>query len=289
MKKRLRIRSKSPDDSDNDSTDAATAPAVPQVSVSDVLELRKLKRRATGVDAAALARGDPVLIKQREQEERARRVAAAQAEDPWKLSSGGGLVDLDVVKGSRSSAFASASNTMDTEKKMIEYIETELEKRRHRGNINSDNSSDHPSQGNDNEGGIEDSNNLLDLVSKPLEEGSVSFSAAMLTSIPLVDLGIDAKLKNIEETERAKRELMQKKEHGVQTDKLTGSMNVTASDRYFRGSRQNDHNKGHRGRNAEGNPEEKRNVSKPKFDKRTMATDEFVMDKFKKRNYPGRR
>lgn len=36
-------------------------------------------------------------------------------------------------------------------------------------------------------------------------EGDVTLSAAMLTSIPEVDLGIDSRLRNIEQTEQAKR------------------------------------------------------------------------------------
>lgn len=46
------------------------------------------------------------------------------------------------------------------------------------------------------------------------EEGNITTSLGMLTSIPEVDLGMDIRLKNIEETERAKRELMNKRGRG---------------------------------------------------------------------------
>lgn len=42
---------------------------------------------------------------------------------------------------------------------------------------------------------------------KEKEEGNVTNSLAMLTAIPEVDLGMDARLKNIEETEKAKRQV----------------------------------------------------------------------------------
>lgn len=45
-----------------------------------------------------------------------------------------------------------------------------------------------------------------------MEEGNVTLSTAMLTAIPEVDLGIDNRLKNIEETEKAKRALFEKQQ-----------------------------------------------------------------------------
>lgn len=80
----------------------------------------------------------------------------------------------------------------------MQYIEAELEKRRHL---------------------IEDSDVLpnadQDISPRPEKEESVikkgqekiSYSAAMLMAIPEVDLGINVRLKNIEETEKAKKKL----------------------------------------------------------------------------------
>lgn len=45
-------------------------------------------------------------------------------------------------------------------------------------------------------------------------EGNVALSAAMLSSIPEVDLGIDTRMKNIEQTERAKRDFYEKRKGG---------------------------------------------------------------------------
>jgi len=46
------------------------------------------------------------------------------------------------------------------------------------------------------------------------EEGNVTNSVAMLTAIPEVDLGMDTRLKNIEETEKAKRAAADERKDG---------------------------------------------------------------------------
>lgn len=55
------------------------------------MELRKLRQRPAGVTAADLLVGDTTGKKKKKD-----KVAAPA--DPWKLSSGGGLVDLDEVR-----------------------------------------------------------------------------------------------------------------------------------------------------------------------------------------------
>ena len=44
------------------------------------------------------------------------------------------------------------------------------------------------------------------------QEGNITLSMSMLTDIPEVDLGIETKLRNIEETEKAKRTLFERQE-----------------------------------------------------------------------------
>ncbi|KAJ3021325.1 UNVERIFIED_CONTAM: hypothetical protein HDU68_009688 [Siphonaria sp. JEL0065] len=179
-----------------------------------------MKKRAVGLDAGALLLGDPQLIRQREEEDRKRKKEAD--DDPWRIKKGG-LVDLKGIQGVQMAfgeeqqhignvGFAKESaNSMDTEKKMQEYIERELRKKRQQGSARTDSNASL----NDSTDGARD--NLLDdsEKSKPVVEGNVAFSAAMLTSIPVVDLGIDTKLKNIEETERAKRDYVLGKANGV--------------------------------------------------------------------------
>lgn len=55
------------------------------------MELRKLRQRPAGITTADLLVGDTTGKKKKKD-----KVAAPA--DPWKLSSGGGLVDLDEVR-----------------------------------------------------------------------------------------------------------------------------------------------------------------------------------------------
>ncbi|KAJ3290165.1 hypothetical protein HDU79_003471 [Rhizoclosmatium sp. JEL0117] len=166
--------------------------------------------------------------------------------------------------------FATASNTMDTEKKMQEFIERELKKRLSgEGRADSNDSLDKDKES-------DKSLNDTD-ASKPVVEGNVAFSAAMLTSIPVVDLGVAPKLKNIEETERARRDMMLGKLAADDGNKLSGAMNVSASNRFYRGQPSN----------SKGSQSAETKSGNQKFDRRTMATDDLVMRNFKKRNLPG--
>lgn len=94
-------------------------------------------------------------------------------------------------------------------------------------------------------------------------EGNVAFSSAMLTSIPEVDLGIDARMANIQDTEAARREASQPKpaHHDVDED--------FANARFQRAKPRQDHAQS-------SNP-----GSRP--ERRQMATDQLVLDRFKKR------
>ncbi|KAI8619878.1 hepatocellular carcinoma-associated antigen 59-domain-containing protein [Chytriomyces sp. MP71] len=184
-------------------------------------------------------------------------------------------------------SFTKASNTMDTEKKMQEYIESELQRRRTAG-IQRVESTSNDSLDSAESKGEAAAGPDFGIEQKPVAEGNVSFSAAMLTSIPVVDLGISTKLKNIEETEKAKREIMdRKKETRDNIDKIGGSLNFAASDRYYK-NKPHPHDK--KKKEAEdGDKRRREEPGKPKFDRRTMATDDLVMEKFKKRNQGGRR
>ncbi|KAJ3075226.1 hypothetical protein HDU98_008833 [Podochytrium sp. JEL0797] len=287
IKKRLRQREP---DSDEESTNPAGEEGEETLSVADVLELRKLRKKGHGVDVFALGKGDPIALKDREEAEKLKK--KKEKDDPWKLKTGG-IVDLDQVKGSKMAfgeepviggAFATASNTMDTEKKMLEFIERELKRKRNAGaNVHSNESLESSAMPDDND----DEDESPEASKKPIVEGNVAFSAAMLTSIPVVDLGISTKLKNIEETEKAKRDIMTGK-NAASVDKLTGGMNVSASDRFYRG-RPNDSKAHPHDHSRTSNDSSEKRSGEPKFDRRTMATDDLVMEKFKKHNRPGRK
>jgi len=90
---------------------------------------------------------------------------------------------------------------------------------------------------------------------KATEEGNVTNSVKMLTAIPEVDLGMDSRLKNIEDTERAKRSAAEAK--------LQGSATRSKEDDYSGPARFMSTNH--------------------KESSEQTATDEIVMERFKKR------
>ncbi|CAG8474231.1 7194_t:CDS:2 [Acaulospora morrowiae] len=119
----------------------------------------------------------------------------------------------------------------------------------------------------------------LRIESKPISEGNVQLSTTMLTAIPEVDLGIDVRLKNIEETEKAKRKLLEQRHNKPKEEKDTfeGS-NFSATNRFYRTRPTvSDHERA--------NPEQSHQNShhnKPGT-RREMATDDIVAERFKKR------
>ncbi|KAJ3297489.1 hypothetical protein HK104_000448 [Borealophlyctis nickersoniae] len=249
--------------------------------VQEALELRRYRRRLPGIDVQELSRGD----------KKKRKVEKEVDDDPWKLKSGGGLVDLKDIRGKQfgadttggSSAFATESNAMDTERLMQEYIDRELKKRKGRGEEEEEakpaNSA--PADPRDELYTIPEN---LQTKTKVVSEGNVTLSASMLTAIPEVDLGIGVKLKNIEETERAKRKILEGKGSEGRDSVLV------AADRFWSGNRaqlQNRRGPGsptRDGGDAGGDGGHSHTAGHTKkFDKKTMATDEQAFERFKKR------
>ncbi|KAJ1562564.1 Coatomer subunit delta [Cladochytrium tenue] len=259
---------------------------VANLSVAEVLELRRLRRKQRGVDADELARGDPELRRLRDQEE-------ATPKDPWKLVTGG-LVNLNEIRNKKlhfgddpaakaSGGFATASNVMDTDKKMCanEFIDREILKRRSAAlQASHEVSSQDGAEGAAESRAPIDTSELyqipdnLQTASKPVQEGNVTLSTAMLTAIPEVDLGLTTKLKNIEATEKAKQDFIHKKkkpssQSEVSIDKLPGQ-SLTASARWNNQIHKFNRDTNNKPRPAEGHEPERRDGRK--FDKKTMAT-----------------
>ena len=93
-------------------------------------------------------------------------------------------------------------------------------------------------------------------------EGNVQLSSQMLTAIPEVDLGIDTRLQNIEETERAKRKLIDDTER--EESEFSKSQNASE--------------------NVPANFEKQiPKQYKPRLDHKLMATDDQAVARFKKR------
>ncbi|KAI8999314.1 hepatocellular carcinoma-associated antigen 59-domain-containing protein [Gaertneriomyces semiglobifer] len=256
------------DDSDSEGVPASSAPDVSNPgsnlssTLEDVMELRKLRRRKAGVDTAELGKGDNI-----------KKVKTIN-DDPWKLKSGGGIINIDEVRGrsfgedGNAGSFATESDAMDSERLMQEFIEKELRKRR--GATEGDQAEDGQSRP------ISDPHDELFQIpehlqtrEKPVNEGSVTLSTTMLTAIPEVDLGVSVKLKNIEETEKAKRRLLEQASPKPQNPlKVEGATNMPGRNTLgFRYQLRHED----RQQPASGNLSRER------------ATDDLVMERFKKR------
>ncbi|KAF7724218.1 hypothetical protein EC973_001237 [Apophysomyces ossiformis] len=258
-------------DEESDVSTPSTSTPEPQSDVSETIEelqeIRRLRRKHGGIDAEKLFKG--VAKKKKKQED-----------DPWKLKTGG-LVDKDAIRSGRYEdesaekklkldSFTTQTNALDVDKHMqvlemnrMAYIEEEMRKRRgETANVEEDDKKKKlPLDIYEELYKIPD---RLKLEKKPLAEGSVQLSTQMLTAIPEVDLGMEPRLQNIEDTERAKRKLMdehEEEEKNAKLDEDDDDLKVPAN--FEKQIRQ---------------PE-----GKPRLDRRQTATDDVVAERFKKR------
>ncbi|KAI8374444.1 hepatocellular carcinoma-associated antigen 59-domain-containing protein [Radiomyces spectabilis] len=229
-------------------------------TIEELQELRRLRKKHGGIDAEKLFKGVEKKKKKKSND------------DAWNLKLEG-LVDKDALRAGNDEdgaekklkldSFTTQTNAVDVDKHMMAYIEQELRKRR-----GETYKADEAEEEQKTEGLKDIYEELyrvperLQTAKKRLEEGNVQLSTQMLTAIPEVDLGIDVRLKNIEETERAKRKLMdESQEEANKPPGYKNELNVPANfEKQIR------------------TPE-----TKPRLDKRQMATDELVAEKFKKR------
>jgi len=200
IKKRARpnIR-KREEEAEEETTTAATVQSTEEetIPIEDLIELRKFRRAREGIEVGKLNQG--VAKKKKKAEDLASTTPSGlinvveQEEDEAKAR-----------KAVRSNNFTQQTNALDVDKHMMEYIEENM-KRRHGKRPGDDDDDEKPRDAQD---------DLFQLPEKykaqqktEAEEGNVTNSLAMLTAIPEVDLGMDTRLKNIEETEKAKRAL----------------------------------------------------------------------------------
>ncbi|KXS09435.1 hypothetical protein M427DRAFT_75447 [Gonapodya prolifera JEL478] len=245
--------------------------------VRDALHLRKLRRKFGGLDAHVLNAGDPVAL-ETEQKEEADKQADAGTIGAFSKST--------------------AQTVMDPTKHMQKYIESQLKQRQSSADPDSTKpdtlaGGDTGAGGGEGDGaGVPDPNELLyqipdhlKITSKPVQEGNVTLSTTMLTAIPEIDLGIDAKLKNIEATEKAKKKLKEDKGKGANPEAFVGSSEA-AADRFLRQTHPSHHTA------TSASPFHPDPDSAAALDRRRrearerregVATDEVVMERFKKR------
>lgn len=200
-KKNLRKRKQSSDDDlDSDENEQI------RTKVDDIRELQKARERQKGVDIVGLALGKKIP-----------KTVEVDSHDPFKMRTGGyvdmkalkskGTVLTEEEKDAIGTAFAAETNRRDEDAEMAKFIEEELKRRK--GGAQSEDQR---------RGGMSNKeDNLFELpeklksVQSRFKKSEDMLSNQMLSGIPEVDLGIEAKIKNIEETEEAKQRLIKER------------------------------------------------------------------------------
>ncbi|KAJ4941426.1 hypothetical protein JOQ06_011305 [Pogonophryne albipinna] len=260
--------------------------------VEEAKELQSLRKRQTGVSVSALLIGD-LLPPENNADD-----------DPFKLKSGG-VIDMKKIKERNmglteeetdlnlGTSFSAETNRRDEDADMMKYIETELKKKKGlveavEQKVKVKNAEDHLYE-------LPDSINVNS--AKKTEE---MLSNQMLSGIPEVDLGIDAKIKNIIQTEDAKAKLLQeqrnkKKDNGTSFVPTNIAVNYVQHNRFYREDvnapqrhqRQREEPKARALRVGDTEKPGLEAPSPPNYRKRPnneKATDDYHYEKFKKMN-----
>jgi len=193
-------------------------------------ELQKLRKKTGGTNVITLISGKKIS-----------KLEESIVDDPFKLKTGG-LVDMKSMKGDYTETtnayevgtqFSKETHIRDEDDEMRKFIETEMEKLKGR-------------QEEDEEDADVGTRYLSPedaaLLSLPehlrkstFKKDQQMLSAQMLSGIPEVDLGIEAKIQNIERTESAKRKLIEDaKKKDVDKDHSDQAKRFMQHDRFER-------------------------------------------------------
>ncbi|XP_044224264.1 telomere length and silencing protein 1 homolog [Thunnus albacares] len=260
--------------------------------VEEAKELQSLRKRQSGVSVTALLVGEKLPPE------------AEIDNDPFKLKTGG-VVDMKKVKDRNrdmtedetdlnlGTSFSAETNRRDEDADMMKYIETELKKKKglveaEEQKVKVKNAEDHL---------YELPESIRVNSAKKTEE---MLSNQMLSGIPEVDLGIDAKIKNIIHTEEAKAKLLaeqrnKKKDNGTSFVPTNIAVNYVQHNRFYHEDvnapqRHHRHREEPKARPLRVGDTEKPGPeasSPPNYRKRPnneKATDDYHYEKFKKMN-----
>ncbi|KAK7062104.1 hepatocellular carcinoma-associated antigen 59-domain-containing protein [Favolaschia claudopus] len=274
-----RVREKSPENEVTDNQHEEEQEG-PDLDLNDLIELRKLRKARQGIDAAKLSKGDERRKKRsREEEEEAKgglkkgATPDADEEDAER--------DAKARRVVRNNNFTQQTNALDVDKHMMAYIEENLKVR------------GKPRDEDDkNKGPVDPQEALYKIADrwkvekqKPTpDDGSVTNSMTMLTAIPEVDLGMDTRLKNIEETEKAKRVVAEGRQD--QHTKINRDEEHLVATRFYRPNLKSKSDADilrDAKLEAMGMPVSDDQPRRTNEGGAQMATDELVMERFKKR------
>ncbi|CAB3251537.1 unnamed protein product [Arctia plantaginis] len=201
-KKRKNLRQRIKDDEDSGDEEYILA------KLEEAKVIQKLRERPNGVSVVTLATGQKTTLEEE-----------ITCKDPFKVKSGG-MINMQALKSGTikqvddaydtgiGTQFSAETNKRDEDEEMMKYIEEQLAKRKE-GHSKNTNDPDH----NDSLKYLSPEEAALLSLPEHLRVSSTHrseemLSNQMLSGIPEVDLGIDAKIKNIEATEEAKMKLM---------------------------------------------------------------------------------
>lgn len=271
--KNFRQRKNSSDDEQSDTQKADDVHA----ALTEAKFTQKLRTKPNGINAIALAAGKKVSQKE-----------ASLTKDPFKMKTGG-IVDMKSLKVRKPQAdeeydaigtqFSAETNKRDEDEEMMKYIEDQLDKRKN-ANLCSDTDND----ATDYKYMTAEDAALQSLPEHLRSNASTRseemLSNQMLNGIPEVDLGIDAKIKNIELTEAAKEKLIQDQRNRKTTPSQFVPANMAVN--FVQHKRFNIHDNSENLKRQRQHEQSRRQQddSKPQGMKR--ATDDFYYEKFRK-------
>ncbi|KAG6910768.1 hypothetical protein DXG01_007655 [Tephrocybe rancida] len=272
-----RVRETTPETPEEPEVDNDEEPNLP---LADLIELRKLRRSRQGIDVTKLNKEDVRKKKKRPREEEGDQGGLKKgARDREEEEEDDEEKEARARRVVRANNFTQQTNALDVDKHMMAYIEENLKIR------------SKPKDDSDDEKGPPDPQeelyNLADRwkvdKQKPTEDGSVTNSLTMLTAIPEVDLGMDARLKNIEETEKAKRVVAEERHD---RRKPNNDEEHLAASRFYRPNLKTKSDSDilrDAKLEALGLPTQDDQPRQSNHERQQMATDEMVMERFKKR------
>lgn len=250
-----------------------------KLPLADLIELRKLRRTRQGINATKLNKGDMRKKKKRLREEGEQgglRKGVRDDDDEDEEEK-----EARARRVVRANNFTQQTNALDVDKHMMAYIEENLRIR----------SKPRDDSDDEDKGPLDPQEALyrladrwkMDKQQKPGEDGSVTNSLTMLTAIPEVDLGMDARLKNIEDTEKAKRVVAEERQdrrkpsndeqHLVASRFYRPNLKAKSDADILRDAKLE----------AMGLPPQDDQPRQSNHERQQMATDELVMERFKKR------
>ncbi|KAK3914105.1 Telomere length and silencing protein 1-like protein [Frankliniella fusca] len=182
----------------------------PEVDLSKLEEMKtvqKLRKRPNGVSIVSLAIGEKVSFEEED-----------LISDPFKVKSGG-MVNMKALKSGNvkqtddaydvgiGTQFSAETNKRDEDEEMMKYIEEQLAKKKCKTKDEKEDGQDDSSKY------LSPEEAALQAVPEHLRASTTRrseemLSNQMLSGIPEVDLGIEAKIRNIEATEEAKLKLL---------------------------------------------------------------------------------